>query len=187
MDCTGKWPGPYWFAVGLGVLLAYVVLMPGLKHLVWVIPFACLLTGMTWFFMEGIFYQHWARPWVFGRHQFHYLTYWSGNLPILTLMVGFVITLLILRRAAMSFLTFLGLGLFLYIYIGLFAVADAICSMHIPTDSFGMNFDVFGFRLGGYYLITVAVSVLSLKIFMQTKIAEPTNMVSQPAIQSAAN
>src|SRR6267142_2512945 len=156
MNCSGKWPAPYWFAVGLGVLLAYGLLLPRLKHLVWVILFACFAVCVTWFFGDGI-YQDWARAWVFRGHRFHYFSYWVENLPTLVLMIAFVSFLLFLRVSDKSWRLAASICIFISVFFAMFIVANMMCSIRLPVDGtlpVGFDHDVFGFRLGGYYLIT---------------------------------
>jgi hypothetical protein len=176
---SGKWPAPYWFAVGLGVLLAYGLVMPRLKHLFWVIPFACVLVCVTWFFEFGI-YEFGVNSWIYRSHLSHYLGYCSEELPTATLMAGFVILLVLVRGAERGWRLAVSICLFLEIFFGMFTLAGGICSSRLPSDGtfgFGFDHDVFGFRLGSYYLITVAVSVLLLKLCAKVKTAAADNSI----------
>ena len=185
MSWSGKWPAPYWFAVGLGTLLAYGVLMPGLKHLVWVIPFACLLVYVTWFFEFGIYHS-----WVFRHFRFRYLGYWSENLSTLIMMAGYVLSLLYLRGAGKGLRLVLGIELFLGTFFVLFILANTVCSIYLPTDgTFGVGFDhdIFGFRLGLYYLITVSISVFILRLVVKDKAVAPNQSPEPTAVGAVSS
>lgn len=182
MNWSGQWPAPYWFAVGLGTLLAYGLLVPGLKHLVCVLPFAIFLVYITWFFEIGI-YHSWVKFLMVRNHRLHYLGYWGENLPTLILMIGFVVSLLYSRGTDNSLRTVFGVALFLDMFVVLFILADSVCSIHLPTDGtfgFGFDHDVFGFRIGIYYLMTVTLSVLLLKLLVKTKVSAPSQDEHEP-------
>ena len=104
---TGKWPAPYWFAVGLGVLLAYGILTPKKVHLTWVIPFACFSIVVAWFFGLGI-YQTWARTVILHDYRWYYHNDWPARVPTIALMGAFVFSdqpwiFLILRNPFLFF------------------------------------------------------------------------------------
>jgi hypothetical protein len=160
---SGKWPAPYWFAVGLGVLLAYGLLVRGLKHLVWVIPLGGFAALVSWFSSFG-FYQVSRKAW-FARW-WSRLDDWEQSLPTLILMILFVVFLLFLRAADKGWRIHLSVSAFVLAFFITSMFADLVCAIYLPPDgTFGaFDHDVFGFRRGAYYLFMVAASVSFLKI-----------------------
>lgn len=162
-DWSGKWPAPYWFAVGLGILLAYGLLVREWKPLFWVVPFAGFAVYASWFFSFG-YYQKWARPW-FG-HWWHRLDSWEQDFPTLVLTAVFVVALLFSSAADRGWRFQVTISLFVITLFFLSFFAGIVCSIHLPQDgTFGsFDHDILGFRFGGYYLFMVALSVSVLKI-----------------------
>lgn len=140
------------------------------------------LVYITWFFEIGI-YHSWVKFLMVRNHRLHYLGYWRENLPTLILMIGFVVSLLYSRGTDNSLRTVFGVALFLDMFVVLFILADSVCSIHLPTDGtfgFGFDHDVFGFRIGIYYLMTVTLSVLLLKLLVKTKVSAPSQDEHEP-------
>ena len=80
-------------------------------------------------------------------------------------MGAFVIYLFSMRAVGKGWRFHLSYTLFLSAMLILSMFRNIICSIYLPPDgSFGgFDHDIAGFRLGGYYLIMVAVSVSLLK------------------------
>lgn len=159
---SGKWPSPYWFSTGMGVVLLFLVVRPRLKQLVWVIPYACLAVALSWFLdhgLERMLRDHWQVSGFLLPRWFDVL---NGLLARPLVFVALLLLVLPWRRVPSPERLALGLACFAGVFLVLHLFAGMVCTIQIPTHFWGsIDRDAFGFRLGAYLLITVFASALS--------------------------
>jgi len=174
---TGKWPAPYWFAVGLGVLVAGGLLRAGWIHFTWLVPFACFAVFVAWFFSFGV-YRTWARTLILHDYRWYYENWWPAKIPTVAVVATLVVFLSGHRGSRNAIRLCLAGALFCTLFFGMLAFAEPVCSFYLPRagTTFHGNYDIFGFRLGGYYLFALVASVSLFKLIMLRK---PLNQASE--------
>lgn len=163
---TGKWPAPYWFSVGLGVLLIYAVLGRQRVELLWVVPVACIAVFIAWFFGLGI-YQTWLRELILHDLRWYYRNYWPEKVPVILVVVATAVVMT--KHDGIGSLRYFGaLAASTALFFMMLFIAEPVCSLFLPpagTTSHG-NYDIFGFRLGLYFLAATTACLIFLKYLL---------------------
>ncbi|MEO0588029.1 MAG: hypothetical protein AAF078_10350, partial [Planctomycetota bacterium] len=157
---TGKWPAPYWMATGLGVVLLFLMMRPHIKHLLWVLPLALAVAYLTWLLdhgLERMLDDYWGVRIVrFPR--------WFAMFNDLVVPALIYLTLVIAVRRRDYHISncrlTLALAAFAGTFLALHLIDGMVSTIQIPVHPFMGTIDrnVFGFRLGLYFLFTVAVA-----------------------------
>jgi hypothetical protein len=85
LNWSGKWSGPYYYAVGLSILLAFGALGQKWGQIWWVIPVACIGGLSAWFFNVGI-YQTALREIIVHEFRWYYVNYWPEKIPVVIIL-----------------------------------------------------------------------------------------------------
>jgi hypothetical protein len=166
---TGKWPAPYWFAVGLGVLLAGGLLRTGWVHFTWLVPFACFAFFVAWFFSDGV-YRTWAQTVIIYDYRWYYENWWPEKVPTVAVMATLFFFFPFQDRVGAIGRRCAAMALFTAALFGMLALAEPLCSFSLPragTTDHG-NYDIFGFRLGVYYLVALVIALSLPKLLLLT-------------------
>ena len=164
---TGKWPAPYWFAVGLSVLIVGGLFRVKSVHFIWLVPMACFAGLVAWFFSLGI-YGTWARTLIFHDYRWYYQNWWPEKVPVIAVMATLVTCLSLPARPRRTIRFCVAILLFVAAFFGLLVLAEPLCSSYLPRagTTFHGDYDVFGFRLGGYFLLAILTSVALLRLML---------------------
>lgn len=165
LNWIGKWSAPYWFAVGLGVLLTYGLLRGKPAHCIWIAPTACFTVFVAWLVGFGI-HQSWFRAWFPGNLPpiFHFHA--TEKVPVVLLLSLWAAFLMRGRSSLWRLLS--SISFFAVALLLILVLAEPLCSQYLPrpgTLPHG-DFNIFGRRLGGYFLLATTLCLLPLRFYL---------------------
>lgn len=159
---TGKWPAPYWLAVGLGVFLIYGFSGKSLKQIPYVFPLPLLSFFVVWFFTYKLVFWIGSDKWLFQHFSWYYKNDWLGKIPVALIMASVMYLISKRKQCYRSCLIFCAL-------LFVLSCGDWLAGVGMSVGEapfFHIDHDSYGFRLGLFFLI---VLVLSLTITSSVK------------------